>query len=86
LHTNYNRSGTEEFPDSAIGYEEMEVVKYDSKSKKPILMSGVFYHCASGKKPVYRGNTIFIRASHQDLITENDLPAYARNILPETNS
>lgn len=73
--------GDPKYPDEAVGYEEMDVTKSWAFGL-PILMSGNFYHCAAGQKPVYSGNTIFVRSSHKNRVTLDDLPDYAANIIP----
>lgn len=76
--------GDERLKDKALGYEEMDIIKTCSiKDKHPILMSGSFYHCATGKRPIYRGNTIFVRANYANLINKDDLPGFATGIYKE---
>ncbi len=51
------------FPNSSKGLGIAKVIKYDDEDTlKPIVMSGVFYHCAMGYKPIFRGKTVFVRA------------------------
>lgn len=49
------------FPEEAVGYEEVKVTRRDRK-KRPIEMTGSFYHCAKGQTPVYNGAVKFSRS------------------------
>jgi len=65
------------FASSSKGLEIMKVIKSDSeKGNMPIAMSGEFYHCATGKKPIFRGKTVFIREGYlnQHVINSLNLP------------
>jgi hypothetical protein len=74
--------GDAKYPNDAKGYEEMDVTKVGNFGL-PILMSGNFYHCATGQKPVYSGKTIFVRSSHKNRIVLDDLPDFASDIVVE---
>ncbi|OGT90183.1 MAG: hypothetical protein A2514_10665 [Gammaproteobacteria bacterium RIFOXYD12_FULL_61_37] len=49
-----NYRDKENFPEKAIGYEEMKVTEYDAKGR-PQVMTGKFFQCAQGMMPVYSG-------------------------------
>jgi len=54
----------------AVGYEEMEILQWHWGT--PILLSGVFSHCADGEKPVFCGKALFFKGKYAEKIdTEN---------------
>jgi len=64
----------------SIGYEYMRPMKR-GKLDIPILLSGKFHHCATGKKPIYGGSTIFVRKGFINQISENDLPGFGKGFI-----
>ena len=52
--------GKPNFPDVALGYEDMRVVQRDPKGR-PCVLRGTFHQCAMGKTPVYSGSVEFRR-------------------------
>ncbi|MEI6348890.1 MAG: hypothetical protein WCP69_13165 [Bacteroidota bacterium] len=67
---------------TSIGYEYMRPVKRGFLGL-PILLSGKFYHCATDKKPIYSGSTIFVRQNHLDKISESDLPGFGKTFIED---
>jgi len=62
-----NYADTTLFPSKAKGYEELKVVNSTNPtSKKPMKLTGVFYHCAEGQKPVYSGSVDFDRSTFKN--------------------
>lgn len=50
------------YPHKRVGYEEMTIESYDSKTGKPNKMKGKFFHCISDDgKPMYMGDVIYTR-------------------------
>jgi hypothetical protein len=56
----------------AKGYEEMDIIQTNKKGL-PILLSGIFSHCADGTKPIYRGKTLFFKKEFLTEINEESL-------------
>ncbi len=67
---------------TSIGYEYMRPVKRGFLGI-PILLSGKFYHCATDKKPIYSGSTIFVRQNYFDKISEPDLPGFGKEFIED---
>ena len=69
------------FPTTAHGYERLCATKHKKAPRRgmPILLTGSFYHCAGGEKPIYSGNTVFIRKGLEHLLRPEDMPAFAQN-------
>lgn len=53
------------FPQKAIGYERMTVVRWEKKGLlkkgRPLEMTGEFAHCVQPNEPAYRGTVVFTR-------------------------
>lgn len=60
-----NYGNTPNRPDSAVGYEELNIIETDA-GQRPIKLAGTFSHCAGGQRPVYSGTVSF----HRDVSTE----------------
>lgn len=69
------------FPTDVTGQETLSATKFVKKEREglPILLTGGFYHCAGREKPIYSGDTLFIRKGYEHLITKDDLPGFAKN-------
>jgi len=64
----------------AKGYEEMRVLQRN-RWKKPILLSGVFSHCANGERPIYSGKVVFFRKENvEEINTEKLDPQFKAEI------
>ena len=64
----------------AKGYEEMRVLQRN-RWGKPILLSGVFSHCADGERPIYSGKVIFFRKENvEEINTEKLDPQFKAEI------
>ena len=62
----------------------MRVVKADiNDGHKPIILSGEFYHCANGNKPIFRGKTVFIKEGFFNEENINFMPIIFRDKLNE---
>lgn len=52
----------ERFPEEAKGYEQLKVTsRDDSRRGLPMELTGQFFHCAMGQRPLYRGTVNFTR-------------------------
>lgn len=56
----------------AKGYEEMDIIQTNKKGL-PILLSGIFSHCADGTKPIYRGKTLFFKKEFLNEINDTSI-------------
>jgi hypothetical protein len=76
-----NYGDRDRFPKTAHGYERLCATKHEKALRRgrPILLTGSFYHCAGMEKPIYSGNTVFIRRGLEHLLRPEDMPAFAQN-------
>lgn len=71
----YNPEDHWRFPERAIGYEKMEIVrkKNESPNSWPRKLRGDFWHCAMGQTPVYSGSVTFRRSKSKQEQLVDDL-------------